>query len=102
MTNDERATIYGRAMLELKECDADIAALATYFSAYAERLQSASGLAKRFLLDPLAKSTEYIAFSERVKEDNLRLTRADFGDKVDEMVRLVGRAQELKAQVEKF
>jgi len=102
MTNDERATIYGKAMLELKDCNGNIAALAAYFSEYAERLQGASRLAKRFSHDPLEIAPDQLAFSEHVKNDNLRLTRADFGDKVDEMVRLTRRAQELKAQVEKF
>jgi hypothetical protein len=52
MTNDDRATIYGKAMLELKECQRDIAALKTYFSEYAERLKRASSVAERFAANP--------------------------------------------------
>jgi hypothetical protein len=89
-------------MLELRDCNGNIAALAAYFSEYAERLQNASGLAKRFVSDPLAIAPDQLTFSEHVKDDNLRLTRADFGDKVDEMVKLVRRARELKAQVDRF
>jgi hypothetical protein len=53
MTNDERATIYGRAMLDLKECNANIAALVAYFSDYAARLHSAGDAAKKFVIDPV-------------------------------------------------
>jgi hypothetical protein len=102
MTNDERATIYGRAMLELKECSGNIAALAAYFSDYANRLEHARTAAKRFASSPLAIAPDQVAFSEHVIDDNLRLTRADFGDKVAEMVRLTRRVQELKVQVENF
>lgn len=102
MTNDERATIYGRAMLELKDCTRNIAALSAYFSDYANRLIAASHAAKSFASNPLAISPSQIPFSEHVKDENLSLTRANFGDKVDEMVRLSKRVQELKAQVDEF
>jgi hypothetical protein len=102
MTNDERATIYGKAMLELKECNDDIAALASYFSAYSQKLDRVHAMAKRFVYDPLGIAADRIPNSEHLKNDNLTLTRADFGDKVDEMVRLMNRAQELKTEVAKF
>jgi len=59
-------------------------------------------MAKLFVYDPLGVATDQIPNSEHVKNDNLTLTRADFGDKVDEMVRLMKRAQELRTEVAKF
>jgi hypothetical protein len=102
MTHEEKATIYGQAMLELRECNSDIAAFSAYFSNYAERLTVAINMAKRFASDPLAIAADQIPFSEHAKNENLRLTRADFGDKVDELVRLTRRRKELKAQVDSF
>jgi hypothetical protein len=102
MTTDERATIYGRAMLDLKECTQNIAALSAYFSQYAERLQQASGMTKSFANNPLAIAADQLSVSEHIKADNLQLTRADFGDKVEELISLTRRAQELRAQVERF
>jgi hypothetical protein len=102
MTGDERATIYGRAMLDLKECNANIAALLAYFSDYAARLHSAGDAAKNFAIDPEGVSPNRGVLAEHVKQENLRLTRADFGEKVDELVSLVCRARELKAQVDRF
>jgi len=102
MTNDERATIYGRAMLELRDCKGNIAVLVAYFSEYAARLESASAAAKRFASLPLSIAPDQTAYSDHVKDDNLRLTRSDFSEKVDEMVRLSRRFQELQAQVDRF
>lgn len=102
MTNDERATIYGRAMLELRDCRGHMAALALYFSEYAARLETASGVAKRFGANPLAIAPDGKTYDEHVKDDNLRLTRADFAEKVDDMARFARRVQELQAQVERF
>jgi hypothetical protein len=102
MTNDERATIYGRAMLELKDRKGGIALLQAYFSEYAERLQGASVTVRRFASDPLVSASIQRTAGEHVKDDNLRLTRADFGEKVDELINLTRRMQELQKQVEQF
>lgn len=102
MTNDERATIYGKAMLELRDCKSTIAILESYFSEYAHQLQEASGLARRFASNPLETATDQLTLSEHVKRGNLRLTRADFADKVDELLTATRRMHEIQKQVERF
>lgn len=102
MTNDERATIYGRAMLELKDCKGHVAVLESYFSEYAEQLENASGMARRFAKNPFEIAPDQLPFGEHVKRGNLRLTRADFAEKVDELVKATRRMQELQREVERF
>ena len=102
MTDEERSALYGRAMLKLRQCKLDIAALELYFVEYAERLTEASGAVRHFLSDPCAIAVDDLAIAEHVKKWNLRLTKAGFGDKVDELSNLTRRARELQERVDKF
>ena len=96
MTDEDRATIYGRAMLALKQCKTDDAALRSYFSNYRE----ANGTVRKFLADPCC--TDPVDWAAHMKNDNLRLTRADFGENVDELIRVTRRLRELEEEVKKF
>jgi hypothetical protein len=100
MTEEDRATIYGRTMLELKQCKTDDAALRSYFSNYREQLERASNALRKFLADPCC--TEPIDCAAHVKDNNLRLTRADFEDQVGELIRVTRRLRELEEEVKKF
>jgi hypothetical protein len=102
MTDDQQATIYGKAMLEHKACKAQVAALVAYFSEYAERLDEARGVVKKFASDPLGIAPDWIALADHAKRHNLGLTRAGFGDQADEFIRIVKRMRELQEQIDKF
>ncbi|MGC2109683.1 MAG: hypothetical protein WA655_09210 [Candidatus Korobacteraceae bacterium] len=100
MTDEDRAAIYGQAMLSLKQCRADAAALRSYFSDYAQKLESAHIIVKAFLEEP--EATHPVPWAGDAKKANLRLTSADFDDKVEEFLRVRRRIRELEDEVSKF